>query len=263
MEGYYFVPDCEFVEKEYTCLFNEDQRKDMTLDEKCKKVIDLFNDGDHFIAVEFGEGVNHDLCMYNRINDRGDNCFSYDNENEDWTDEKDLNVGNWKKFSERKKHNYVDWITEGKIEPTETFCKHHFLGKGWMIQLQPDVESNDEYYDAEYCSMGLSVIMDKCIDLTSKYMNKNEQLSSKNMKQFRKIQELEKSNDLLLKENFESFVKITKAKDEKHQKKGKKCKKAKKWNKLIQAIKENQDNEDYCIWDTLEELGVSANGEDA
>ena len=38
-------------------------------------------------------------------------------------------------------------------------------------------------------------------------------------------------------------------------------KKEKKWNKLIQAIKENQDNEDYCIWDTLEELGVSANGE--
>lgn len=230
MEGYYFVPDCEFVEKEYTCLFNEDQRKDMTLDEMCKKVIDLFNDEDHFIPVEFGKGVNHDLSMYNRINDRGDNCFSYDNENEDWTDETDLDDDNWKKFSERKKHNYVDWITEGKIEPTETFCKHHFLGKGWMLQLHPDWESNDEYYDAEYCSMGLSVIYDKCIHLTSTYENKCKEVQSK--------------------------------KEEKEKKKVK-CKKAKKWNKLIKAIKENEDNEDYCIWDTLEELGVSANGENA
>ena len=222
----------------------------MTLDEKCKKVIDLFNDGDHFIAVEFGEGVNHDLCMYNRINDRGDNRFSCDNDdNEDWTDENDLDVGNWKKFSETKKQNYVDWITEGKIEATEIFCKNHFLGEGWMIQLQPDVEYNDEYYDELYCSMGLSVIMDKCIRLTSTYGLKIQELKSDN-------KELEECNDTLLAENFKMFVKITKK-----EKKKVKCKKAKKWNKLIKAIKENEDNEDYCIWDTLEELGVCANGE--
>ena len=154
MEGYYFMPDCEFVEKEYKCLFNEDLRKDMTLDEKCEKVIDLFNDGDHFFAVEFGEGVNHDLCMCNRINNPCDNRFAADDENEDWTDETDLNVGSWKKFSETKKQNYVDWITEGKIEATEIFCKHHFLGKGWMIQLQPDVEHNDEYYDEHDMTTG-------------------------------------------------------------------------------------------------------------
>ncbi len=225
MEGYYFVPDCEFVEKEYKCLFNEDLRKDMTLDEKCKKVIDLFNDDDHFIPVGFGEGVDYDLSMYNRINDRGDIRFSYDNDSDDWTDETDLDDDNWKKFSETKKQNYVDWITEGKIEPTKTFCKHHFLGNGWMVQLHPDWEHNDEYYDEELCCNGLWVIMDKCIDLTSKYENK--------------------------------------LKEKQEKKKGKKCKKAKKWNTLIKAIKENEDNEDYCIWDTLEELGVCANGEDA